>query len=509
MASVASGGRVVAQRTRGRTAAWTAWIAGCVLLTLLLRLPWLHTALSIDEGGVALVARGWDDEGPFPYGHYWLDRPPALVLLYRLALMGGDVGIRVLGAVAAGLLVVLVAVLGRHLAGERAGRTAALIAGLLIGSAVLKAVFTTAEVLAVVPSCASVLCLVVAVRGHRRAHLLLAAAGLLAMTALLVKQSFGDALLAGAVALAVTAVHRPRAALSRAGAYAAGVAAPLLAMDLWEAITHIPDGAMWYAILGFRLDALTAIAGTHAGVFGRFERLLIPALASGLVVLVVWAARGLRTIARRDAATAALIAWLAGGLAGVLGGGSYWPHYLVQLIPVAAILAAVGLERTRPGLRVATVGAVALLTAGGAVTGLHLAPRYHAKDTAVATFVQAHARPGDTVEVLYARADVVEETGLASPFPYQWSLMLRTMPSARTRLADLLASPLRPTWLVQWQPLDAFGMNRDGAIRRTVRQGYRRYGTVAGHRVYLRRDVKRPLRRGTDRKEQPWTGSSS
>jgi hypothetical protein len=44
--------------------------------------------------------------------------------------------------------------------------------------------------------------------------------------------------------------------------------------------------------------------------------------------------------------------------------------------------------------------------------------------------VRDHAERGDTVQVLYARANVVYFSGLRSPYPYQWSLMLRARPSA-------------------------------------------------------------------------------
>src|SRR5689334_7654501 len=80
-------------------------IAAGLVLTLLLRAPWHDAALGRDEGGVAMIAGAWHSGGPFPYGSFFLDRPPLLVALYRLVGAGHD-GVRVLGAVAAALLVV-------------------------------------------------------------------------------------------------------------------------------------------------------------------------------------------------------------------------------------------------------------------------------------------------------------------------------------------------------------------------------------------------------------------
>src|SRR3954463_5194346 len=80
------------------------WIVAGIALTLVLRAPWLDAPLTRDEGGDALVAQTWSGGGQFAYGHVFLDRPPLLLALYRLA--GDPTGIRGLGAIAAALLVV-------------------------------------------------------------------------------------------------------------------------------------------------------------------------------------------------------------------------------------------------------------------------------------------------------------------------------------------------------------------------------------------------------------------
>ena len=80
-------------------------LGGALLLCLGLRLPYIHFPLGIDEGGVAFIAKAWGTGHGSLYGAYWLDRPPLLVALYKLAVAGGATGIRVLGAVAALALV--------------------------------------------------------------------------------------------------------------------------------------------------------------------------------------------------------------------------------------------------------------------------------------------------------------------------------------------------------------------------------------------------------------------
>src|SRR5215208_2173573 len=64
-------------------------LAGALLATVALRLLYLGLPLGTDEGGVALIAKAWGTGHGSLYGAYWLDRPPLLVALYKLAIVGG------------------------------------------------------------------------------------------------------------------------------------------------------------------------------------------------------------------------------------------------------------------------------------------------------------------------------------------------------------------------------------------------------------------------------------
>ena len=201
------------------------WIAAAVALTLALRAPWWHSALGRDEGGVSFVALSWHGSHPFPYGPYFLDRPPLLVALFRLAASAGDGGVRALGAVAAAAAVAACAWCALRVGGRRAAAWTAMLAALLVSSVAIDSVFTPAELLAIVPSAASLALLIGGLDDHRPWRM--AAAGALGVVALLVKQSFMDALAAGGIALAWLVVIGGRLARRRAAglavAYAAGV----------------------------------------------------------------------------------------------------------------------------------------------------------------------------------------------------------------------------------------------------------------------------------------------
>src|SRR4051794_41343951 len=95
---------MTARPTRRTLGALTA----CLLLAPALRLPYLHVPLGIDEGGIAAVARQWGSAHGSLYGADWLDRPPLLVLAFKLAGLGGPPRVRApraapaVGLVAAG-----------------------------------------------------------------------------------------------------------------------------------------------------------------------------------------------------------------------------------------------------------------------------------------------------------------------------------------------------------------------------------------------------------------------
>ncbi|MFT4262248.1 MAG: hypothetical protein QM572_02605, partial [Nocardioides sp.] len=92
-------------------------VAASLVGVCVARLWHVAAPLSSDEAGFLMVARQWHP-GSSLYGDYWVDRPPGLITLYRVAdLAGGTVALRVVGLVAVLVAVALAARLGRVLAG--------------------------------------------------------------------------------------------------------------------------------------------------------------------------------------------------------------------------------------------------------------------------------------------------------------------------------------------------------------------------------------------------------
>jgi 4-amino-4-deoxy-L-arabinose transferase-like glycosyltransferase len=463
----------LATRTRADVLALT----GALIVAVGLRLPYFTLPLGRDEGGVAWVAQQWFTGHGSLYGSQWLDRPPLLVALYRIAVPGGTIGIRLLGTVAALAIVLGVFLLARRLGGDRAARIAALVAAVLTGAKALAAVFAPAELIASAPAVWSILALVTA---HQTGRLRpLALAGLLAMAALLVKQSFLDAGLAGIVYLVATRRWRAWAA------YSAGAAAALVPVGLWLLLAHLRVSALLDALFGFRAQSLTVLQDSNLSLWHRMHGLRGPALYSGLIFAVPVAIAGLARLRADRVLIAVLSAWLLGGTVGVLAGGSYWPHYLIQLVAVASVgtglaLAAVRHPRWRSLLAVATAAA---LLVGAAVLTVTSVGTPRQTDAAVARWVKAHARPGDSFYALYAQANLNYAVGLHTPFPYSWSLMMRGRPDAHARLLALLRSPQRPTWVVQWQHPSTWHLDPGGRIKAELHRYYRRVYGLHGHPV--------------------------
>ncbi len=474
---------------RGRTW-WT--LGGCFLIVLLLRAPYVAVPLGRDEGGLAFLARHW--EGGSLYGAYWVDRPPLLIGLFKVAVLGGDRGVRVLGALAALALVLLIALLARAVAGSQAARIAGLLAALLTGSVAILAVYTPGELLAAVPSTLSVLCLVVA--HHSRQTRFVFAAGVAAMSAVLVKQSFLDAGFAGVVFVAVSAASNRAVRLRWPAAYVAGAAIPLVVVLVWLAAARVSVSYFAYTMFGFRLDLLHTLADSSLPLHVRFRQLEEPAWDAGLAPVIVAAMVGFVALRRDRVLLVTFAAWLAAAAVGVLGGGSYFVHYLIELVPVSCVAAAVAIANAGTQTRVAMLGACTAVALTSAHDGRVYVAQHplHRREVVVAHYVRDHAQPGDTQYVMYARPNVLYYAGLPSPYPYAWSLMVRSMPGARAQLQRLLGSTRRPTWLVQWHDPDRWQLDPGDRMDRLLARGYRLAAIVCGHPIYVRNDRAAPPR---------------
>ena len=75
------------------------------------------------------------------------------------------------------------------------------------------------------------------------------------------------------------------------------------------------------------------------------------------------------------------------------------------------------------------------------------------------------AHPDDTILVLYGAPEVVRASGLDSPYPYLWSLPIRTLDPELAQMLATMRGPDAPVWIVQRGRLDPLGPRRHEAAR--------------------------------------------
>lgn len=468
------------------------------LVAVALRLPSIHTALRSDEGGFLLVASQWHP-GSSLYGSYWVDRPPLLIAFYALAdRLGAATALRLMGCGLVFALVLLAHHLGRAVT-RRDTPWPAVLALALVAMPWGGAFEVNGELIAVP---VVLLGLVAALRACDepdpvRRWKMWAAAGALGASAAMVKQDFLDVLVfSGVMVLATaTAAHGASGRLRRAtvelGALGTGAAAAGTAVVLGAWARGTTPAGLWDALVVFRLNASRVIADSASSATDvRLHDLLLAMCLSGSVALVlVFAAHVVRQ--RREplvVATAALLAW---ELFGVLAGGSYWLHYLVGLVP--GLVLAASLMASGRGLQgVATRAVVSYAAVAAVVTApvaLMTTPPSH-EVPAAASWLQRHARPGDTATLLYGAPNILQAAGLTSPYSELWSLPIRVRDPHLAQLEHVLRGPDAPTWLLASDDLETWGVSSAAAFA-VVSHRYRTAGTVDGYTVYHLQDTDR------------------
>jgi hypothetical protein len=429
---------------------WVVVMAGAVCLGWL---PFASRPLSPDEAGYLIVGGQWGD-GSSLYGDYWVDRPPALVAIFEAAdALGGAVPLRLFGALAALLTVVLSGVLGRMAAPERrsaplltAGTAAVCVATPLFGGTVvngelLGVPFLVAGLLAVVAAAAS--------RHQRRGLALSVAAGAAGAVAALLKQSLVDVFVVVAVLVFSSGAARRRLP----GVLAGALVTTAIVVAVASARGTAPAD-LWDAVVTFRIDAARELAGDSGNAPTRLAGLVGALAASGVPLVVAafaWKGRGAPSVqgpwTAPDLRLAACVLLTFELLVAFLG-GSYWLHYLMGLVPGAVLVAASFAQRPAPVTRSIGVSlALAGLSTAVALGWVAAHPIERPEAKAIA-YLDAEAAPGDSAVVVLGAANVLRDPALRSSYPYLWSLPARVRDRDLSTLDGLLTGPDRPRWVV-------------------------------------------------------------
>lgn len=471
-----------------------------------LRIPFIGELAYTDEGGYLLVARQWHAGGSALYGDLFVDRPPLLMLFWRLVDANGGIEMaRWFACLGVLILVACAGCAGNMVGGARGAVWSAVTAAALASTPALGAREVNAELLAaplLMASCTSTL--MALRRTSPIAHWLWAvAAGLLGALAPLVKQNFVDSL-AFATVLVIASMFAGtlprRFALRVLAGGAMGALVPVVVTALWAETTAPGLGGLWYALYGFRSDASRVILSQSIDApLSRLFIMLGAAVGTGLLgVIVCYLVSSRRRLRQRDPLTVAVTTMLALGLVGVALGFSYWAHYLIGLIPMLCLAA--GSLAEKPRRRHVTV--VAFVAASAVVaTVASIGPMFASRTTeaSLTQLLRDASRETDSVVITYGHPNLMEGAGLQPAYPYVWSLPLRVLDPRLSQLTRTVAGPSAPTWLVEWEPFDTWGIDTRKRLVTAVDRHYRRVATVCGVAVYLHNGETRPMPANADR----------
>ena len=474
-------------------------------LVVLARATYVPKPLRNDEGGYLLIARQWHIGGEFMYGDYFNDRPPLLMLIFRIAaLTEWDHAIRALAIPFVLVFVVAGWRAGTVLAGPAGGRWAAVVAAGFMSSPGVAAEQADGELFgATLVLAAMALALSAWVAGTRRSLLgRAAAAGALAVAAPLVKQSLveGLLLLGGLVVLGFWRGGADRRrALSLAAAGSLGALVPLALVAVWLLAAGIAPADAWHELVGSRGVALSQLWATSPDdSFRRLGQLLVLGTVTGLLpVVLTWLVSTRRGRVPSSPGVWLIAPLLAFGLVGIASGGAYWPPYLLQLAPAAVLAAgAMAPSLSTPGMWMRrfsrlVVATAVLGTVGSAVA--YAAFPSHWSSQRIGEWLAASKSSDDTGLVIYGLPIVLETADMASPYPHLWSAALRTEDPEQTRLRETLSGPEAPEWILQINGFDAWGIDDGNRLRDLVHREYRVVAEVCGYPVWLRQDVTREM----------------
>jgi hypothetical protein len=494
--------REEAAQNRLRTDPW--FLVGLAVLAVLLRFPSLLWPLMPDESGFTLVARHWHPAADNMYGTYWVDRPPILIGLFRLAdWLCGPYGPRVAGSLLAAGMAIAAYRIGLLVGGRTVARWTGVGCLALMSQPDFTMWSAKSESLGVPFAMASCMLTIEALcRPAGRARTLAAfGAGAVGGIALGMKQNlFGpEVFCAVALLLALRGSRLAPRQTRRLIAAAAGGLAAIVAVVLgWAVATGVRLSTVWEMLYGFRGDAFRVITEHDmTAPLQRADEMVHLFLVTGMVVVVGWFAVAFPAAyrAHRELAPAAAL-MLVTDIVSLSLSGSYWASNILPLIPSLSIALALtmsaGAWRRAARPLIATGLAVSCVWLLGSYVETHTVgdsggPTAHYTGEAIADV----AAPDDTIVLLYGRADIVLASGLSDPYEHLWSLPTRTLDPGLTQLKATIASPDPPTWIVEWSDAGSFGLDPDGSLQTLIEQRYDERTAPCEGTIWLLKGVRR------------------
>jgi hypothetical protein len=510
----AAGGRSGHETAGGRTRRYTAAVSWCVALSALLRLRFVFTPLTADEGGFLAIARAWGD-GRTLYTQVWVDRPQGLLVVYRIwdDLTGAHTqSVRLLAIVFGAMAVVAAAEVARAVAGPAAGMIAALLVAVCSSAPVLDGFAANGELLSGTLSAVAVAFACRAVRGAANNRSMVVS-GVLGAMALSIKQSAFDGLAAVGIWLLLSLLFEwqgRRRSLRALGQLTMGATVVFGALVVQGAMTGWR--AWWSAIAGYRVQSRSALVGADWQRLRQTARAALPILGPlvlvalfvavlALVALVAGVLGGKQTErvttrrARRPVRATERLAlllplWLVAATFGFLLGGQFYEHYWITLTFPVAVAAAVLIASIRIRRLSAMLAVIVVVPALVSAVQFITLPRSQVlvevdgygrsiKEERVGEWFLHTRTAGDSLYVMCASAAVYAYAHQDPPFPYLWFDNVHLVPGAAAQLSHLLRTPgAQPTYIALFQT--PAGCTLDAESRRLLATQYEPFTRVDG-----------------------------
>ena len=498
------------------------WFALAIVLSFLVRLPFLHVGMISDEGGYAYVAQRWFDGSGVLYDDIWVSRPQGIFVAYVAIMetLGGSAAAFRIGA----WLFVIAAMpaiyaFARVYAGRTAGILSICIFGVVSASPVIEGFTANAEVFMATP-CAIAVWLLLRAQSRRWPVPSLVLVGVLGAFAMLLKPA-GVVMIPIAMAFVILASSAEWRVIARRLAWILfGVI-----IGLMPAIIHgwlVGWNDFLFASVTYRIDyqsSLTVSGRRHIASFWGLIKQTAPLLvALGLFWILrtrilesrrtaqsesgrsiaetgylAWA----RDFTRRQPASMLLAIWSIGGVIGMALGGDWWYHYLIQLaapfsIWIAAQVLQVG-SALRGIARWAFIAAAcfALLYPFGVAArgdalsitaGLYPTQGYTRQDE-VARYLRENGTPGAPMLVAFNQAALYYLADRPASYRYMYQQELSAIPEAQSDLIAIVSGPNRPEYVVDTGEPPPFE-DEGAAFWIAVHEHYRLEAIVNGVRIY-------------------------
>ncbi len=463
------------------------FVGAAALLSVLLRLRFVWTPLTMDEGGYVAIGRAWF-HGRGLYTELWIDRPQALLGLFGVlaAVTGGStawirimaMGFGVLGVVGAALVARAVAPRSRW-----APVLSAFLVAVFSSVATFEGFIANGELLG---GSLAVLALGIGLNSARLARpwLVMFGAGMLGGLAISMRQTSIDGVLILAVAGIVTALFgtgwRSRIAALAPAVLGAGLV-------LGAEVAHgLATGAhdWWYCMYGYRSQHRSVAQADWPRFWRTFavaRPIYLPVLAITAIALAVAWRRGRHPgVVQRG--WVVLYAWLLVMLVMFVWGGQFYRHYWVMLAFPIAVIAGTALAQLPPRIGW-LLAAAAIVTPTYATLHLVFEPRSKVQSTAhedgrliaterIASWYRAHRQPGDQIVALCGDAALYAEIGEDPPVNHLWVAALAQADGAVDQVVDLLNSDRRPRYIVLMTPM-SYCDTPDGRLKTAIDSHYR------------------------------------